>query len=131
MEATNWRNKDPYIIKNYKNMTYKEIAENLSLKYTTLYSRIKILKKRGIIEGKETIRKPEPTKLKFKNLKIGKKYKIKYIASKKNKNGTSRFEGILMDEINGFYVFKSVLGYTECFLKKDFAIGEYKAEEVG
>lgn len=64
------------------------------------------------------------------NLEIGKRYKIKYIAGQNNKQGTNEFEGILIEKLDKYLVFRSVLGFKECFLKVDFIIGEYKIEEV-
>lgn len=64
------------------------------------------------------------------NLQVGKRYRIKYIAGKRNKQGTSRFEGILIKKMDRFFIFKSVLGFKECFLKSDFVIGQYRIEEA-
>lgn len=63
-------------------------------------------------------------------LEIGRRYKIKYIAGQNNKQGTSRFEGVLIKKMDKYLIFRSVLGYTECFLKVDFVIGQYRIEEV-
>ena len=65
------------------------------------------------------------------NLEIGKRYKIEYIAGQNNKQGTNEFEGTLIKKMDKYYIFKSILGYKECFLKVDFIIGEYKIKEVG
>ena len=64
------------------------------------------------------------------NLKIGQRYKIKYIAGVKNSSGTTKFEGTLIKKMDKYLIFKSVLGFRECFLKTDFVIGEYSIEEV-
>lgn len=64
------------------------------------------------------------------NLEIGKKYRIKYMAGKRNRNGTTNFEGYLIEKMDKYLIFKSVLGFRECFLKTDFVIGEYSIEEV-
>lgn len=53
----------------------------------------------------------------------------KHRASKYNQ-GTENFEGILIKKMGRYLVFRSVLGYTECFLKVDFIIGQYHIEEV-
>ncbi|MCR2045507.1 hypothetical protein [Anaerosalibacter massiliensis] len=63
-------------------------------------------------------------------LKIGRNYKINYIASKPNKNGTNKFEGILVKKINEYYLFENK-EYKECFLKVDFVTGQYRIKEVG
>lgn len=65
------------------------------------------------------------------NLQIGKRYKIKYIAGKRNSGGTNNFEGTLIEKLDKYLVFRSILGYKECFLKIDFIIREYSIEEVG
>lgn len=65
-----------------------------------------------------------------KRLYEGRKYRIQYIASKYNQ-GTENFEGILIKKMGRYLVFRSVLGYKECFLKIDFIIREYSIEEVG
>ncbi len=64
------------------------------------------------------------------NLQIGKRYRINYIAIGLCKGGRKRFEGILIDKLDKFLVFRNDLGYKECFLKIDFAIGEYSIKEV-
>ena len=61
----------------------------------------------------------------------GKKYKVRYIAGIKNGKGTTNFEGTLIKKMDKYYIFKSILGYKECFLKIDFIIREYSIEEVG
>lgn len=63
-------------------------------------------------------------------LKTGKNYKINYIASKSNKNGTNRFEGAFLDKTDKYYLFASIEGYMECFLKVDFVTGQYRIKEA-
>ena len=64
------------------------------------------------------------------NLEIGKRYKIQYIAGKRNSGGTNNFEGTLIEKLDKYLVFRNILGYKECFLKIDFIIREYSIEEV-
>ncbi|GFN35793.1 hypothetical protein [Tepidimicrobium xylanilyticum] len=82
---------------------------------------------------KERKKEIENLQSKIKNLEKrlyeGRKYRIQYIASKYNQ-GTENFEGILIKKMGRYLVFRSVLGYTECFLKVDFIIGQYHIEEV-
>lgn len=65
------------------------------------------------------------------NLEIGRRYRIKQI----KRNGRPRewlleVEGILKEKYEDYYVFKDYRGFIECFLKVDFAIGEYQIKEV-
>ena len=65
------------------------------------------------------------------NLAIGRKYKITQL----NKNGRkgkggNEFTGVMEEKYRHYYLFKNRSGLRECFLKKDFAIGEYGIEEV-
>ena len=82
---------------------------------------------------KERKKEIENLQSKIKNLEKrlyeGRKYRIQYIASKYNQ-GTENFEGILIKKMDKYLIFRSVLGYTECFLKVDFVIGQYRIEEV-
>ena len=82
-----------------------------------------------ILQGSGEMIKRKPNIL-TGNLEIGKKYRIKYMAGKRNRNGTTNFEGYLIEKMDKYLIFKSVLGFRECFLKADFIIGEYKIEEV-
>ena len=64
------------------------------------------------------------------DLKQGQRYKIQYIAGKRNSGGTNNFEGTLIEKLDKYLVFRNILGYKECFLKIDFIIREYSIEEV-
>lgn len=61
-----------------------------------------------------------------KNIKLGKRYRVRKINP--GKNCTSELIGELIQITNDFYVIKGK--YTESFLKKDFIIGEYSIEEA-
>ena len=66
-----------------------------------------------------------------RKLTIGRKYKIKRL----NPDGRSRescleVEGILEKKYKHHYLFRNYRGIRECFLKKDFIIGEYEIREV-
>lgn len=132
----NWNKVDPYILENYNKMTIKEIANNLDIKYTTLYSRVNKFRKEGKIGYKEVVSVPVKSNL-LKidlldgNLTIGRKYKITQLNrdGKKGKGG-NEFIGVMEEKYKHYYLFRNSRGIRECFLKKDFVIGEYGIEEV-
>lgn len=65
------------------------------------------------------------------NLTIGRKYKInKLTGNGRSKESHLGVEGILEEKYKHYYLFRNRSGVRECFLKKDFVIGEYKIEEV-
>ncbi len=65
------------------------------------------------------------------NLTIGRKYKIKKLKGDgRSKESHLGVEGILEEKYKHYYVFKDYRGFRECFLKKDFVIGEYEINEV-
>lgn len=131
-----WEKRDKYIIKNYKNMTYKTMARNLGLKYSTLCSRVLLLRDEGKIEKKMKAEAKKKTakktnrnkrvKKKTVELETGKKYRVKNWTPK-----GEDFMGVLVGETDKFYIFRSAAGYLICYLKVDFRIGEYIAEKVG
>lgn len=65
------------------------------------------------------------------NLIIGKKYKIKKFEDDgRCKDSCLEVEGILEKKYEHYYLFRNCRGIRECFLKKDFVIGECEIEEV-
>ena len=68
------------------------------------------------------------------NLELGRKYKIRQL----NEDGSivikkkyaGHFEGTLINKNQNFYEFRSPGGYRECFLKRDFVLGEYAIKEA-
>ncbi len=60
------------------------------------------------------------------NLTIGRKYKITQLSRKRG----SEFTGTLEEKYKHYYLLRNPRGIRECFLKKDFVIGEYGIEEV-
>lgn len=66
-----------------------------------------------------------------RDLTIGKKYKIKKLKDDdRSKESYLEVEGILEEKYEHYYLFRNYRGIKECFLKKDFAIGEYEIKEV-
>lgn len=67
-----------------------------------------------------------------RDLTIGRKYKIKKLkADGRSKDSCLEVEGILEKKYEHCYLFRNCRGVRECFLKKDFVIGEYEIKEVG
>ena len=67
-----------------------------------------------------------------RNLTIGRAYKIKKLKDDgRRKDSYLEVEGILEEKYEHHYLFRNYRGIRECFLKKDFAIGEYEIKEVG
>ncbi|SHH59563.1 hypothetical protein [Sporanaerobacter acetigenes] len=65
-------------------------------------------------------------------LEIGSEYAIFKKGKSRNKK-TNIFKGIFIGESgmdNDFYIFKSINGYLECFLKIDFLINEYGIRKI-
>lgn len=66
-----------------------------------------------------------------RNLTIGRKYKIKKLEDDgRSKDSCLEVEGILEKKYEHYYLFRNCRGIRECFLKKDFVIGECEIEEV-
>ena len=66
-----------------------------------------------------------------KNLIIGRKYKIKKLKDDaRRKDSCLEVEGILEEKYEHYYLFRNCRDIRECFLKKDFVIGEYEIKEV-
>ena len=66
------------------------------------------------------------------NLTIGRVYKIKKLKDDgRSKDSYLEVEGVLEKKYEHHYLFRNYRGIRECFLKKDFAIGEYEIKEVG
>ena len=66
------------------------------------------------------------------NLTIGRVYKIKKLKyDGRSKDSYLEVEGVLEKKYEHHYLFRNYRGIRECFLKKDFAIGEYEIKEVG
>ena len=133
--ASPGKEKQEFIINNYKTMRYKEIAEQLKLPYTTIISRITILRKTGMIDIKREFKKrlaweekpkeQEKSESKPGGLKLGKKYKIKHRSVRRND-----FVGTYEGETKRMHIFVSDANYKKCFLKVDFMIGEYRAQKI-
>ena len=65
------------------------------------------------------------------NLTIGRVYKIKKLKDDgRRKDGYLEVEGVLEKKYEHHYLFRNHGGIRECFLKKDFVIGEYGIEEI-
>lgn len=62
-------------------------------------------------------------------LNLGNQYIIENISRKRNKDNSKYFRGILIQETDCFYVFRSRNKYCQCFLKIDFAINHYSIKE--
>ena len=131
-----WKKYEPYIIKNYKNMTWAEMAKKLKLKYVTLYKHAEMMKKQGKIGSKEqgTSQLIKPTRLSLQiaeldgNMELGRKYHIEKLKTAE-KFDIKKFVGKLIQITDRFYVFQNN-ARTESFLKIDFIIGEYSIKEV-
>ena len=66
-----------------------------------------------------------------RNLTIGRVYKIKKLKyDGRSKDSYLEVEGVLEKKYEHHYLFRNYRGIRECFLKKDFAIGEYEIKEV-
>jgi hypothetical protein len=66
-----------------------------------------------------------------RNLTIGRVYKIKKLKDDgRSKDSYLEVEGVLEKKYEHHYLFRNYKGIRECFLKKDFAIGEYEIKEV-
>ena len=149
-----------FILRNYAEMTNQEMAEELGIAATVVATRRARLINQGLMDKIEQYEKVETRipikvpeiqeipievlenqkelKAKIKELdeklKLGRKYKIKQL----NADGTvaikkkyvGHFEGILVNINKNFYEFKSTSGYRECFLKRDFILGEYAIKEA-
>ena len=65
-----------------------------------------------------------------RNLTIGRTYKIKKLKDDgRHKDSYLEVEGVLEKKYEHHYLFRNYRGIRECFLKKDFAIGEYEIRE--
>lgn len=134
---TRFEREKKFIIDNYKTMKYEEIARRLGLPYTTVVSRITKLRQKGLIGTKinmepriKTSRQKHVNALTYRTPKEFTKNK-KYRVSNRRRYARP-FTGLYKGKTNGFHVFESVPGgYKECFSEIDFAIGEYRAEEIG
>lgn len=66
-----------------------------------------------------------------RKLIIGRKYKIKKFEDDgRSKDSCLEVEGVLEKKYEHYYLFRNYRGVRECFLKKDFVIGECEIEEV-
>src|SRR5690554_850799 len=66
-----------------------------------------------------------------RNLTIGRAYKIKKLKDDdRSKESYLEVEGVLEKKYEHHYLFRNYRGIRECFLKKDFATGEYEIKEV-
>lgn len=66
-----------------------------------------------------------------RKLTTGRVYKIKKLKNdSKRKEGCLEVERILEEKYEHYYLFRNHEGIRECFLKKDFIIGEYEIKEV-
>ncbi len=133
-QKINWKEIEPYIIDNYRTMTWVEMSDALNLNYTTLHRHATKMRKEGKIGSKECIPAPKPKDIGLQiaeldgNVELGRKYHIKKVGSK-DKFTTKNFIGELIQITDRFYTFKNN-HRTENFLKVDFIIGEYNIEEV-
>jgi transposase len=133
-QKINWKKIEPYIINNYKTMTWEEMARRLKIKYTTLYNHAKRMRELGIIGTKECTQAPEPNDIKLqiaeldRNMELGRRYHIKKFGSR-DKFTTLNFTGKLTQVTDRFYTFRNK-NRAESFLKVDFAIGEYNIKEL-
>lgn len=131
---TEFEKENNYIIKNYRNMKYADIARHLGISPGAVNSRIAKLREAGVIRKKNRAenkapRRMQPVKITYKGnpnrFEINKKHKITHWSARKR-----NFTGIYRGETKRVHIFESDAKYMECFLKTDFMTGEYKAEEI-
>lgn len=127
-----WQSKEKLIIKYNNEITIKEMAKRLNVKYTTLYSKILKMRKEGRLPPAEPRKsKMNSTKRKIpeldENIKLGKRYRVR--KTNPGKNCTSELTGELIQITDTFYTFKN-RNRAESYLKIDFIIGDYQISEV-
>lgn len=149
-----------FILRNYAEMTNLEMSEELGIATTVIATRRARLIRQGLMDKIEQYEKVETRapikvpkiqeipievlenqkelKARIKELdeklKLGRKYRIRELNKDGsvtiNKKYVGNFTGVLVNKNHIFYEFKSTSGYRECFLKIDFATGEYQIKEV-
>ena len=131
---TEFEKENNYIIKNYRNMKYADIARHIGISPGAVNSRVAKLREAGVISKKNRTenkvpRRMQPVNIKYKGnpekLEENKKYRITHWSARGR-----NFIGVYRGETKRVHIFESITGYRECFLKTDFMTGEYKAEET-
>ena len=131
---TEFEKENNYIIKNYRNMKYADIARHIGISPGAVNSRVAKLREAGVISKKNRTenkvpRRMQPVNIKYKGnpekLEENKKYRITHWSARGR-----NFIGVYRGETKRVHIFESDAKYMECFLKTDFMTGEYKAEET-
>lgn len=127
-----------FIIKNYRNMKYKDIAKHLGLSYSTVCTRITRLRKRGEIGSKEQTvdwtgagRVIEPKPMPELEFNTGDRYKHHILRTHPGqKQLYLREETCIILQDCKKHVTVQYKNYKVCILKADLMLGLEKLERV-